>query len=47
MVHGLDIFETGGSVGVGGGKAIEINEGYRLSLGEFVCVGSDLVRREK
>ena len=40
VVHGLDIFGTGGSVGVGGGEAIDIDEGYRLSLGAWVnlCV---------
>ena len=36
MVHGLDVFEAGGSVGVRSGKTIEVNEGYRLSVGAWV-----------
>ena len=33
MVHGLNVFETGGSVGVRCGIAIEVNDGDRLSVG--------------
>ena len=36
VVDGLDIFEASGGVGVRCGITIEVNDGYRLSVGAWV-----------
>ena len=32
VVHGFDVFEAGGGIGIGGGESVEVYKGYGLSL---------------